>query len=86
MDDVPRSLFGAIMKSVSVTELKAHCLALIDEVHRTRRPVQVTWRRKPIAEIVPVPARPARNSNPLRGSILYQSDLIAPVASDQGRN
>ena len=42
------------MKNVAETEFKFRCLALIDEVHRTRRPVQITRRRKPIAEILPV--------------------------------
>jgi antitoxin (DNA-binding transcriptional repressor) of toxin-antitoxin stability system len=74
------------MKRVPVTELKARCLALIDEVHRTRRPVQITRRRKAIAEILPVPARPKRDSNPLKGSILIQGDLIAPIASVWARN
>lgn len=72
------------MKRVSITELKACCLALIDEVHRTRRTVQITRRRKPIAEISPVPTRSKRNSNPLRRGILFQGDLIAPIFSEWG--
>jgi prevent-host-death family protein len=74
--------YGAAMKSVSATEFKSRCLAMIDEVHRTRHPLQITRHGKPVAEIVPPSAATSRGSNPLRGSVLFQDDLIAPIAVD----
>lgn len=70
------------MKSVSATEFKSRCLALIDEVRRTRHPLQITRHGKPVAEIVPASAAAGRGSNPLEGSILFQDDLISPIAVD----
>ena len=39
-------------KTVAVSELKAHCLRLIDEVARRRRSIVVTKRGKPVARVV----------------------------------
>jgi prevent-host-death family protein len=67
------------MKTVSATEFKSHCLALLDEVHRTRRRLLVTRHGKPIAEIAPHSPPNAARSNPLKGSILHQDDLVSPI-------
>ena len=40
--------------SVAVSELKTHCLRLVDQVARERRELIVTRRGKPIARIVPL--------------------------------
>jgi prevent-host-death family protein len=70
---------GHEMKTVSATEFKSRCLALLEEVRRTRRPLLVTRHGKPVAEIAPhAPARRGR-SNPLKGSIVFQSDIVAPI-------
>ena len=75
-------IFGALMKKVSATEFKARCLKLIDEVQRTRHPLLVTRHGKPVAEIVPARAAVDDDANPLKGSVLHQDDLIAPIALD----
>jgi prevent-host-death family protein len=41
-------------KTVAISELKAHCLRLVDEVARQRRELIVTKRGKPIARVVPI--------------------------------
>ena len=41
-------------KTVTVSELKLHCLRLVDEVARQRRELVVTKRGKPVARLVPV--------------------------------
>ena len=41
-------------KTVAISELKAHCLRLVDEVARRRRELVVTKRGKPIARVVPL--------------------------------
>ncbi len=68
------------MKTVSVTELRSRCLALLDEVQRTRRAVIITRNGKPVAKIVPTTSA-HRDINPLKGSVLFQSDLISPISS-----
>jgi prevent-host-death family protein len=41
------------MKQIAVSTFKAKCLAILDEIYKTKRPVQVTRRGKPIAEVIP---------------------------------
>jgi prevent-host-death family protein len=45
------------MKTISATELRTHCARVLDEVERTREPVVVTKRGKPVARIVAAPAK-----------------------------
>src|SRR6058998_2019277 len=45
------------METVSVSEFKATCLALLDKVKRTGRPILVTRRGEPIAQVVTPPNR-----------------------------
>ena len=57
---------------------KAKCLALLDEVAATGRPLVVTKRGRPVAQVVPY-ERP----KPLEGSVkilVGEDELLAPVA------
>ena len=65
--------------SVTATEFKARCLALLEEVRRTRWPLLVTRHGRPVAEISPYAPKGRAAPNPLRGSVLYQGDLVAPL-------
>jgi prevent-host-death family protein len=68
------------VKTVPATEFKQHCLALLEEVRQTRQPLLVTRHGKPVAEISPYVSRERDLVNPLQGSILYQGELVAPIA------
>lgn len=67
------------MKQLSATEFKAKCLALLDTVKRTREPVEITRHGKPVARIVPCTSKPEKFVNPLKGSIRFEHDLVAPI-------
>jgi prevent-host-death family protein len=41
-------------RTVPISELKAHCLRLVDEVARRRRELVITKRGKPVARVVPL--------------------------------
>ena len=41
------------MKTVSVTEFKAHCLRLLDEAQKTGEPIEILKRGRSIATILP---------------------------------
>jgi prevent-host-death family protein len=66
-------------KTVPATEFKAHCLALLEEVRRTRQSLLVTRHGKPVAEISPYVPKSAEQANPLRGSLLFEGDVISPL-------
>ena len=58
-------------KTVAISELKAHCLRLVDEVARRRTVLVVTKRGKPIARIVPLEDAPPDDAvTRLRGTVI----------------
>lgn len=61
-------------KTIPAGEFKARCLALLDEVAESGEELVVTKRGRAVAKLVPIEKRP-----PLRGSILWQGDLIGPI-------
>jgi prevent-host-death family protein len=69
------------MEEIPISTFKATCLAVLEEVRRTRRRVRVTRFGTPVAEIVPpsADARPASWLGGLAGTGRIQGDLIAPV-------
>lgn len=72
------------MKEVAISEFKAKCLGLIDEVQKTKKPIRVTRFGKPVAEVVP-PSPEARESDwidSMRDEIKVLGDIVSP-ASDE---
>jgi prevent-host-death family protein len=67
------------VKSVPSAKFKNQCLAVLDEVERTRRPIVVTRHGKPVAQIRPILNSGSRTKNPIKGSIEFEGDLIAPI-------
>ncbi len=63
---------------VPAAEFKAKCLAIFDAVERKGRSFVVTKRGRPVARVVPLPRGPSA----LRGTLLHEEDLLAPVDSD----
>ncbi len=41
------------MKEVAISEFKAKCLSLLDQVQKTKKPIRVTRFGKPVAEVIP---------------------------------
>lgn len=68
------------MDRISISEFKATCLAVLEQVRQTGQPVLVTRRGQPVAEIVP-PSSPTRSGwlGSARGTGEILGDLVAPV-------
>ena len=63
-------------KTVAVSELKVHCLRLVDEVARQRRELVVTKRGKPVARLVPLAGPPANDALArLRGTLIGGTEV-----------
>ena len=74
------------MKTVPAAEFKAHCLSLLETVRKTSRSLVVTKHGKPVVCVQPyVPPRRARR-RPLKGSILFEKDLISPIDAEWKTN
>lgn len=65
------------MKTITATELKTKCLALLDEIARTGMPVLVTKRGKLVAQLGP-PARAKYPQETLLGTVEILGDIISP--------
>ncbi|MBI3466361.1 MAG: type II toxin-antitoxin system Phd/YefM family antitoxin [Planctomycetes bacterium] len=63
-------------REIPAGQFKAKCLALLDEVAQRGETLVITKRGKAVAKVVPVKP-PKRRS--LRGSVLYEGDLISPI-------
>ncbi len=66
------------MKSLSVSEFKATCLAVLEDVAKQKKRVLITKRGKPIAEVVPYEA--AKTQQPLKETVRFIGDIVTPVA------
>jgi prevent-host-death family protein len=68
------------MMALSVSEFKATCLAVLEDVKKHKKRVLITKRGKPIAEIVPYEGNPARI--PLKDTVQFVGDIVSPVAEN----
>jgi prevent-host-death family protein len=71
------------MKEVAVSEFKAKCLGLIEEVRKTRKPIRLTRFGQPVAEVVPAkPEKPAkRRLGTMVGTMKILGDIVGPISS-----
>jgi prevent-host-death family protein len=70
------------MKEVAISEFKAKCLALLDQVQKTKKPIRVTRFGKPVAEVVPpsVEERTRDWLGSMRDRIEIVGDIISPAS------
>jgi len=68
------------MREIAISEFKAKCLGLLDEVNETKKPIRITRRGKPVAEIVPPSrVRKLRKLGALSGTMTILGDIVSPV-------
>ena len=69
------------MEQIAVSKFKATCLAVLENVRKTRQPILVTKFGKPIAEIMPPPAEATPKSwlGSMTGTAEIRGDIIAPA-------
>jgi len=69
------------METIAVSKFKATCLAVLQRVKKTGRPIRVTRFGQPIAEVVPPrpPALDAEWLGCMRGRAEITGDVVAPA-------
>lgn len=73
------------MDEISISEFKAKCLALLEQVSKTKKPLRITKRGKPIAEVVP-PSPPKSRGNWLgcmKGTAEIVGDIVSPAVDPE---
>jgi prevent-host-death family protein len=67
------------MREVAISEFKAKCLALIEEVQHTKQSIRVTKFGKPVAEVIP-PSSESKAGHWI-GSMKDQIQILGDVVS-----
>ena len=72
------------IETMSISAFKATCLEVLERIRRTGRPLLITKRGIPIAEVIP-PSRSQTSGDwmgALRDMATIKGDIIAPVAPE----
>jgi prevent-host-death family protein len=64
--------------TIPAGEFKAKCLKLLDEVAEKRETLVITKHGKPVAQLVPMPAR-ENIVGSMKGGVLWMGDIISPI-------
>jgi len=66
---------------VSISEFKAKCLSLLEQVNKTKSTLRVTRRGKPIADVIPASPKsePKRWIGSMSDRIELSGDIVSPV-------
>ena len=67
------------MKTMPAGKFKAQCLGVMEQVRKTRQPVVITKRGKPVAKLVPADKNPADVFGCLKGVFKIVGDIESPV-------
>lgn len=70
------------MLEITISEFKAKCLALLEQVRKTKQPLRVTRHGKPVADVVPSsPPTIDRDAwiGSLTGTVEIKGDIISPA-------
>jgi prevent-host-death family protein len=69
------------VREVAISEFKAKCLSLVDQVNKTKTPLVITRRGVPVAEVVPVGPDTGQTNwlGSMAGVIKIKGDIISPV-------
>lgn len=69
------------MEEIAISEFKAKCLALLEQVRRTRKPIRITRHGTPVAEVVPASSVQDRSAwiGSMKDSIKILGDIVSPA-------
>ena len=72
---------GKPLEEVAISEFKAKCLAILEQVRKTKKPIRITRYGKPVAEVFP-PAPVAKKLGwlgSMAGTAEILGDIVSPV-------
>jgi prevent-host-death family protein len=67
------------MREIAISEFKAKCLGLLEQVQKTKKPIRVTRFGKPIADVIP-PA-PETGASDWVGSMKDTMKIVGDIVS-----
>jgi prevent-host-death family protein len=71
----------ANMQEIAISEFKAKCLAVLEQVRATKKPIRITRFGKPVAEVVPATAVMNRKEwfDSMKGTFEILGDIVSPA-------
>lgn len=72
------------METIAISQFKATCLAVLERVRRTRRPVLITRFGEPVAEVVPPSPAPLPDGwlGSMSATGRIAGDVVRPASSE----
>jgi prevent-host-death family protein len=72
------------MQEIAISEFKAKCLAVLERVCSTKKPIRITRFGKPVAEVVPPTSVQERSSwiGSMKHSFEIVGDIVSPADKD----
>ena len=69
------------IQEIAISKFKAKCLSLLEEVSKTKTPLRVTRRGKPIADVIPTSTEEDERGwiGSMAGSVDIVGDVVSPV-------
>ena len=69
------------IQEIAISEFKAKCLSLLEEISKTKTPLRVTRRGKALADVIPVSPETDERSwiGSMSSSIDIVGDIVSPV-------
>ncbi len=76
-------VYNRAMKEISISQFKAKCLGILEQVRKTRKPILITRFGEPVAEVAPPSARKAtgRRLGSMVGTGKILGDIVGPTGS-----
>jgi len=75
------------MEEIAISKFKATCLAVLERVRKTGKPILVTRFGQPMAEVVPpsITKPGERKLGTLRGTFDIVGDIVSPASDEDDR-
>ena len=72
------------MKEIAISEFKAKCLGILEQVRKTRKPVRVTRFGEPVAEVLPPSPHksPANWLGCMARTARIVGDIVSPFSDE----
>ena len=73
------------MEEIAISKFKATCLAVLERVRKTHKPVRITKFGRPIAEVVP-PSAPTKRRGwlgAMKGTAQINGDIVEPANDEK---
>ncbi len=67
------------MEEIAISEFKAKCLALLEQVRKTKKPIRITRHGKPVAEVIP--PSPVQDRSAWIGSLKDRTEILGDIIS-----